>query len=60
MKTDRIEKWKEDMEIARDWYKNTDMNESQIARALRISPTTVNKMITGKNLPKFMLKDSEK
>lgn len=52
MKESKIKSWIEDMETAKDLYKNSDMKISQIGRFLRRSPGTVDAMLTGKNLPK--------
>jgi len=54
MTPEKIKKWKENREAALDLYHTTNMNIAQIARALRLSTTTVDRMITGKNLPKGM------
>jgi hypothetical protein len=58
MKPEKIEKWKENREYALDLYHNSNMNIAQIARTLRISSTTADIMITGKKLPKFIVKES--
>lgn len=60
MNSEKVKKWKENREAALDLYHTTDMNVAQIARALRISTTTVDTMITGKNLPKFITKEDSK
>lgn len=57
MKPEKIKKWKENREAALDLYHTTDMNVAQIARALRISTTTADIMITGRNLPKFITEE---
>lgn len=59
MKSEKIKKWKEDREHALDLYKTTDMKISQIARAIRRSTTTTDKMITGKGLPKFITEEDK-
>jgi hypothetical protein len=57
MNPEKIKKWKENRETALDLYHNSDMNIAQIARFLRISTTTADIMITGKKLPKFIIKE---
>lgn len=59
MTPEKIKKWKENREAALDLYRTTDMNITQIARALRISVATADKMITGKNLPKFITEEKK-
>ena len=56
---EKIKKWKEDREAALDLYHTTDMNVAQIARTLRISTTTADIMITGKNLPRFIREEKK-
>ena len=56
MKPEKIKEWKENRETALNLYHNTKMGISAIARHLRISQATIDKMITGKNLPKFITK----
>jgi len=58
MHPDKIKKWKEDRETAIDFYRNTNMSIAQISRFLKRSPATVDKMITGKGLPRFITDNS--
>lgn len=57
MTPEKIKKWKENREAALDLYRTTDMNIAQISRAIRVSTATADKMVTGKNLPKFITEE---
>lgn len=54
MKQEKIDKFIEDMDYARYLYHTTTMKISQIARSIKRSVTTVDNMITGNNLPKYL------
>ena len=55
MTPEKIQKYKQDLKDAKEFYRNTDMNISQIAKLLKLSDTTVSKMLDGKH-PKYYKK----
>ena len=52
MTPEKKEKYKKDLADAKEFYRNTDMSISQIARLLKLSPTKVSNMLDGKH-PKY-------
>jgi hypothetical protein len=55
MNQKKMDKWKDDRDAALDFYHNSNMKVSQIARALKLSVFAVDRMITG-HIPKSIAK----